>query len=404
MRAIHFRPVLFLLSLAIVGGAVASCQSATQPRLTLNPSSPWHVETVGHVEAFEEWSDMAIDAAGHPHLSYMDSTTGELKYTNFDGARWHTQTPADGCVGYTSLALDAHGYPHISYYAKNGTEYLEGNLKYAYFDGSGWQVEVVDEQAGTGFDNSLVLDSKGSPHISYYALNSTSSGGTGVGQLRYAYRDDNGWQFEVIDAYARTGARTSLALDSADQPHIVYGPTDRDMLNYVYLNGDSWNTETLISERNDDYAPSLVLDQEGKAHLVCSYVSLGGREYILTYSQYLGNTWHSETIRRSFVGGGFDYMAPLPFASLALDSDGQPHIAYISYAEAKVPFLSRPENPAGELDYVYWDGATWQTEVIDDSGDIEYYVSLAVDAAGNLHIGYYDQASGDIKYGYRVHR
>ena len=45
--------------------------------------------------------------------------------------------------------------------------YLDSNLKYAYYDGSTWHLETVDSSGDTGIRTSIALDSDDNPHISY---------------------------------------------------------------------------------------------------------------------------------------------------------------------------------------------------------------------------------------------
>ena len=134
-------------------------------------ASGWHIETVDSEEHVGLYTSIALDALGYPHISYYDDTNNDLKYAykSFNPLtqrfEWHIQTvDSEGDVGeYTSIALDSNGYPHISYY-----DATNGDLKYAYKDASGWHIETVDSEGWVGRYTSIALDSNDNPHISYY--------------------------------------------------------------------------------------------------------------------------------------------------------------------------------------------------------------------------------------------
>jgi hypothetical protein len=75
-----------------------------------------------------EYTSLALDWSGYPHISYRDGTNDDLKHAYRDPMGWHLETvDSAGNVGtYTSLALDESGHPHISY-----NDYTNQDLKYA---------------------------------------------------------------------------------------------------------------------------------------------------------------------------------------------------------------------------------------------------------------------------------
>ncbi|NQV00374.1 MAG: Ig-like domain-containing protein, partial [Parcubacteria group bacterium] len=85
-----------------------------------------------------------------------------IKYTYKSGNDWQTETVGDSEYDYPSLALDSSNRPHISYY-----DSTNGDLKYTYKSGGTWHSETVDSAGYVGYLNHLALDSSNNPHISY---------------------------------------------------------------------------------------------------------------------------------------------------------------------------------------------------------------------------------------------
>jgi len=75
------------------------------------------------------------------------------------------------------------------------------------------------------------------------------------------------------------------------------------------------------------------------------------------------------------------------YDSLALDSSGEPHISYWDADNKDLKYASRS-------------GAVWITEPVDSTGDVGEYTSLALDGADHPHISYFDATNKDLKYAY----
>ena len=135
-------------------------------------------------------------------------------------------------------------------------------------------------------------------------------------------------------------------------------------------------------------------------------------------------TWSVEHVD----GGGyhFDHL----WTSLALDSLGQPIIAYGTdglgiarwngttwslgdvmaeecIAEAPSVAVDGTGNPAvsysdasgiGGLKYARWTGSAWAIETVDGAAAVGKFSSLRLDDAGDPAISYYDEGNHDLKY------
>jgi hypothetical protein len=93
----------------------------------------WQIETVDTWNYQFMDSSLVMDSYNNPHISYTGLSlltfSSILKYAFYDGSLWSIETvdSATSSGRYNSLALDAAGNPHISY-----MDEFHGDLKYAY--------------------------------------------------------------------------------------------------------------------------------------------------------------------------------------------------------------------------------------------------------------------------------
>jgi len=191
---------------------------------------------------------------GKPMLSwYLESTT-YLRYAILQDGVWSARTieGGDSLAGkWTSMALDANGFPRISF-----SEFLPrlseraippGLLKFAWYDGKKWSTDIVDIADSTpdsggdrGMGNSLVLDSKGEPLISYYDERS----------LKFARHVEGKWSTQVVEHLPPFGRwswksfRSSIVLDSKGHPHI--GFESLRGLEHAWWNGQQWQVQLIV--------------------------------------------------------------------------------------------------------------------------------------------------------------
>jgi hypothetical protein len=278
-----------------------------------------------------------------------------------DSARtlWVLETADNsGSVGYhSSIALDNNNYPHISH-----NDWLNKDLKYVYRDNDGWHRVTVDADNALEA-TSLALDSNGYPHISYYQWGTQFN-------LRYAYMDSGGWYKTTVDSTGDIGRDSSLALDSNDYPHISYRDSTNSDLKYAYKDSGGWHTVTLVSSISIAWGTSIALDSNDNPHI--SYYDNTNTDLKYAYKDSGG--WHFETADTTGGRG----------SSIALDSNDNPHISY---------------GDSANLEYAYKDSGGWHTEIVDSAG--VYLTSLTLDSSNNPHIGYYDSGNKNLKYAYK---
>ena len=165
------------------------------------------------------------------------------------------------------------------------------------------------------------------------------------------------WHIETVDGRSYSGTSTSLALDNTGQPHIIASRLVEHVLYYTYRDGAGWQHEVVDSYGGTSTA--LVLDTMDRPQV--AYQSGG-----LRYAWKSTSGWLTETVDSTTQAG--------EFVSLALASDGYPHLAYSSGAD-----FSR-------LNYAYLSSSGWHTETIDVLGGRS--VSLKLDSTGHPHVAY----------------
>jgi hypothetical protein len=343
--------------------AILAFQSILQARA--NPT--WSIQTVDE-NGDGNGLSMALDSKDNPHLCYVDYENGYyrnpryLMYASWNGSDWSIQNvTGDGRVGYSGLALDSTNNPHIAYSVETGLRYGDWRLMYASRTGEDWSIQTVDSERGVG---SLILDSADNPHIVYGGAN---------GELKYAVLKDSNWSIQIVDTEEGLESTSSLfesapslALDSNDHPHILYGYStgnENTTVKYATWNGSSWNFQTVISNADVSFG-NIALDVRGYPHF--TYYTNG----LLMYASWNGAAWNMQVVDSITEkrDPGF----------LNLDSNNNPHVSYIKGVKYGDEFLM----------YATWTGLAWNIQTVASSHIISLG-SMALDSSGTLCIGYY---------------
>lgn len=146
----------------------------------------------------------------------------------------------------------------------------------------------------------------------------------------------------------------------------------------ITLCGDASAATPFVYESIDvtgrtGYNASLALDANGDPHV--AYYDLSNHD--LRYARRTGAGWVLETVDATGITG----VTP----SLAIDAFGDPHVAYYDSTGLDLRYARKIR------------GGPWTVEVVASAGNVGYGPSLVLDAAGVPRISYYDVTNGDLR-------
>ena len=351
------------------------------------------VDAIGDVG---QYTSIALDSDGEPHISYYDATNGDLRCAGVNGGTWITQVVDEpGDVGrYSSIAIDMFNNRYISYYYETN-EYLK--LAYTEMASGPWQKELGPSvRIVSAKSTSLVLETQATnPIIAFFDDNGR--------YLKLAlfdradilppeYKDATGWATEWIQSSQYSMEDVSLVLDNCNEPHLTYidltGPTAE--LKYCekacFDNGcttlpsqiqptgqGDWTFETVDATGSAGKSASISLDANNTPHI--SYYDAWSR--YLKYASKVGGNWVIEIVDDAANVG--------QHSAIVVNADNNPRISYYDATN-------------GDLKYATKNSGEWFIQTVDDAGDVGLYTSIALDANDNPHISYYDADNGDLKY------
>lgn len=161
----------------------------------------------------------------------------------------------------------------------------------------------------------------------------------------------------------------SIAIDSSGNIHIAYyqkenSATDLPDLKYAYKDSAGWHYETLLSHaQGSGRFVSLALDSSGNPHI--AYYQNTPDKLWYAYKDSTG--WH--------------------YFAIANNTDVS-HINLLLYND--LPRISYFENTEERIKYMYYDGINWFTESVTSMWIYGHYNSLALNSNGQPRISYYE--------------
>jgi hypothetical protein len=334
-------------------------------------------------------SSIALDSAGNPVIAYRDFGNQDLKVVHCDDpacAGYEDSQSVDraGSVGaQSSIALDSAGNPVISYSDGTNRKVKVAHCNDPECAGSDESIQSPATAAGFLGRTSLALDAAGNPVVSYLDI--------GESRIKLLHCNDpacagNNESIQSPDPSFAGGTGASLVLDAAGNPVISYAGIDDLRLAHCNDPACTGGDESIQApDANGTFgATSLSLDAAGNP--VVSYYDGDNGDLKVMHCNDSACAGGGETVQSPDTNGNVG-----AFSSLELDGAGHPVVSY-------------SERFNGDLKLIHCNdpaclGGDDPIELLDTAlgGGFGGSGSLALDAAGNPVVSYYDDKNNDLK-------
>ena len=332
----------------------------------------WYYYVVDGTSPAGASSSLSYGNDGLPRIAYRGARprNREVKIAEFDGIKWTNITIDPSGQGHVAMTLDSLNFPHVIYHVDDGM-----SLKYAGYNGS-WSYKMIDTGllANRYYGIDIELDNKNRFHMIYSKHTSTP---IEYERMTYAYMDGDGLVSNIIIDDSFSGKYVSLELDNQQRPTTVYYNFAGDLA-LSYLDENQWKKEIIDSTgwaSDQGYYPSMCIDREGKIYV--AFQNHSTRK--LRFATGRSGQWNVEDVEE--LPGWTQYSTQNP---MILMNDSIP---YIAFQDAK----------NGDLKLTHKIDGEWLTEIVDSSGYVGEWSSMALTPEGFPAISYYDSTNGVLK-------
>ena len=291
----------------------------------------------------------------------------------------NTITVVDPSGGHqTSLLLDGSGNPVVAYRRDAigaGLAVLHcGNPACS----AGNSIATADATFDVGYRASLALDAAGNPVVSYVDKNTTDLKVLHCGNPNCSAGNTISSPATGVEVFSPT----SLALDAAGNPVVSYSDAANVDLKVLHCGDPNCSAGNVIATPDAagdvGYHTSLTLD--GSGNPIVSYLDATNHDLKLLHCGDANCSAGNSITVVDPIGG--------EYTSLALDAGGNPVISYYDpgNTDLKVLRCGNANCSAGNV-----------STAPDTAGNVGEYTALALDAAGNPVVSYFDVTNSGLK-------
>lgn len=270
-----------------------------------------------------------VDNTGALKVVVYEADTATLLYGSKSTGSWvYEPITTDVTIAhFPSLDFDNENNPHVAYY-----DWELRQLRYASKGVGGWTVESVTSTDDQGYFAQLVIDNTDIPHIAFinatngqirlavndgvwtfstitslpavHILYSTLSLAMGTDQklrlsfydaankdLGYAVEGDGSFAISYPDTVGDVGASSHLALNTSNQPHIVYTDIVNWDSKHAWYDG-TWHTEIIYAPVNAGLLDNDIVVNGDGSMIATTTVGTGN----LAVMQNSGGGWTSTVL------------------------------------------------------------------------------------------------------------
>ena len=361
---------------------------AAPPAAAAEGAFAWEIDDVGSGTK----PALALTSDNVPYVAFMlEDQRGFVKNAILSGGTWDVTTVAEGYFyGPLDLAIGPDDVPHISYHDHQELRFNpdKGDATHAILDNGKWTVDTLFDKGHDGWDNRIVIDAGGRPHIS--AIDPKEFGGNGV---EYYHQDESGeWVVEGVGTGPMTYKyATSVAIDPEGNAHITYyDQNDNDLALASRSSSGDWEISKVDTEGDTGLFASLVIEEGGRFYISYLQKTSETSGVIKYATKAASDTGWEITEIDTLSKLTFGMTGARNITSVVVDGAGNP---WIAYSDEKLIKLA------------VWNGSAWEISTAVDAGPktLGQLVSLKLDSEDQPHIAYFivtnkGPLEGEVKY------